>query len=557
MNKFKSEIQKIIDRVINQPDIVNKSGRITFDETHPPIGRTVYDETTNFSYLYPSPNRLNRYREYEMMDIYDTYISTALDIYADNATQKDINKKVIIVKTPDKDIKYILEKLLYDKIIIEEKIWEIVRGACQYGDSFWEIVFNKNNRGVGYITPLPPQSMVRIESKSHLKGFIQNLAYMPRIEGALSYPPNTQNTIIEIPPAHILHFKIASTVWSYYPYGTSMLDKIRRLWRIIRLLEDAMMVYRVTRAPERRVFKIPVPTMMTAEQRDAYMRDVINKFRKKPFVNQFGELDNIPNILPPDEDFFIPVTPEGSAEIDTLPGASNLSEIDDVKYFRDRLFAALRIPRIYLQDVEGGAENRRQNLAQQDIQFARLIERIQNQILRELYKLCAIELILQGKSMKEIMNFRLSFSSASALNESAKAEEIKNKSEIANSLKELGIPLINSVPLLFDISEEEYIHYIELLIAEKKALDEGDIKDYRDLFNKLKAEKEKIKRSEDKGEKGGLGKIEVVNEVVCDLHLRNELALELKENLREIYKTSLENQDKDEEEINRKILSIQ
>lgn len=526
--KFSDEVEK---------KILNKGVDVS-DTIHAPLGKTVlepfgyaYSEYTQSytNYLYPTPDRIYRYRELEDMDTYDTYISTALDIYADSCVSKDLNSRIISVKGTDKKIRLIIEKLFFDKIGIEDLIWDIVRNTCHYGDSFFEIVFHKDLKGIAYLMQLNPYSVVRIEDAKtgSLIGFVQHTM----IQSSSMYQDlrnlEKQSSPIRIPPSHIVHFRLWGSKWKYKPYGVSILDKARRLWRIIRLIEDAMLIYRVTRAPERRVFKIPVPKMMTPSEKEQYIKKVIDQFRKKPFVNFLSnEIDKIPHIMPPEEDFYIPIPEDGGvgAEIDTLPGASNLDEIDDIRYFRDRLFAALRIPRIYLQDPEGGTENRRQNLVQQDIHFARLINRIQKQITIGLTKIAALELLLNDFSIEDLNKFNISFASASLLEDMLKSDMMSKKREIVENFKEMGIPRVYTIPNILDFSYEEYLELEKINSLE----DEGKYDEIMQMLKSKEVEEKEIvkKKTEIKllGEK---------NNIVTQLLVENEIPSSVKNLLNE------------------------
>ena len=295
------QIQKRVDSIgftdteINTPDVQEYSA--------PAVGKDEYEWYPN--QIYTGGDRRLRLQEYEAMATYDL-ISSALDIYADNACQKDLDGKVVQIYSSDNNIQEELEELFYRKINIDSILWKIVRSLCLYGDYFSEIIIQQNKKGILYLKPLPPKTIWRVESNGYLRGFIQQI-------------PN--GSPVHFSPFHMVHWRLPSSVHSFAPYGYSVLEPARRPWRQLVLMEDAMVVYRVTKAPERRIFNIDTGNLPTAAA-DAFVEKQRMKFRKRSFINKNGQMDYRANTMPPDEDFWI-AKKNGSegTTIDVLPGA--------------------------------------------------------------------------------------------------------------------------------------------------------------------------------------------------------------------------------------------
>ena len=420
------------------------------------------------SQIYTPTDRIQRMGEYEEMSTY-AEIGSALDIYADDCTQINEFNHRLEIRSENEKIKEDLENLFFKQICIDYKLWQIVRKTCMYGDSFYELILQNDKKGVLGIKSLPEKTMFRVEENGRLKGFVQ-------------VSPNGEP--VKFMPFELVHFNLISTISTFAPYGTSILEFARRHWRQLKLMEDAMVVYRITRAPERRVFNIDVGNLPPA-QAEAFLERQRQKFRKRAFVNQrTGEIDWRANTLAPDEDFWIPMRNGQGTTIDSLPGAENLGEIDDVKYFKDKIFAALKIPRIWLQDTDG-AEERRQNLSHQDIRFARTIERVQSQISEGLRKIAIVHLMLRGYKKKELDDFEIILTPPSKLVEQMNAEILETQARAVSSLYDTGIPKIKAAKMIYGISEDKWKEDYKIWMKEDSRdsypyEDENDKEDNKD-----------------------------------------------------------------------------
>jgi uncharacterized membrane protein YgcG len=229
---------------------------------------------------------------------------------------------------------------------------------------------------------------------------------------------------VEFNSWQIAHFRLLGDD-RRLPYGTSMLEKARRIWKQLQLSEDAMLVYRITRAPERRVYKIFVGNI-DEEDVPQYVDEIANRFKRTPIVDpQTGQVDLRYNTLANDQDYFIPVRDENApTPIDTLQGASNLDQIADIQYLQRKLFTALRVPKQFLNYDEPQGEGK--NLALQDVRFSRTINRIQQAMIAELNKIAIIHLYLLGFE-DDVDNFTLTLNNPSTQAEILKIEQLQLK----------------------------------------------------------------------------------------------------------------------------------
>ena len=320
-------------------------------------------------------NRKRRYEEFEKMDEYPE-ITAALDIYADESTQKDLRNKRWIIRSTNKEVIEEIERL-FKRIRLDRVYWDIVRGTCKYGDSFIEVVANarKMEEGIRKIKVLNPYYILRIEDKfGQLKTFLQEIPERQVNQGDWF---NSNSKYLELDKNQIIHFRLHTSDPKYYPYGRSILSGAIRVYRSLKLMEDAMIVYRLSRAPERRIFYIDVGNLPSGKA-EQFMETIKMRFKKEKYNNQ-SKVDSRHNPLAVDEDFFIPIRGNQGTKVDTLKGAENLGEVDDVKYFRDKLLATLKVPKDYIVEYDKSAE-RKANLDQLDVKFARVIQRVSQSV---------------------------------------------------------------------------------------------------------------------------------------------------------------------------------
>jgi hypothetical protein len=368
--------------------------------------------------VYYEPNRLAAYFDYESME-FTPEISAALDIYAEESTTLSEKGDILSIYSESDRIKSILDDLFLNKLDINTNLSMWARGVCKYGDNFVYLKIDPE-KGIVGCQQLPNIEIERLEgAAARNNGQILDKK-MPSRELRFTW----KNKDMEFQAWEIAHFRLLGDDRKL-PYGTSMLDKIRRIWKQLLLAEDAMLIYRTSRAPERRVFKIFVGNMDDKDI-EPYVQRVANKFKRDQIQNPSnGQVDMRYNQMAVDQDYFIPVRdPSQTNPIETLPGAQNLGEIADIEYIQKKLLAALRIPKAFLGFEEVVGEGK--SLALMDIRFARTINRIQKSLIQELNKIALIHLYLTGME-DELNNFTLSLTNPSAQSDLLRIEQWKEK----------------------------------------------------------------------------------------------------------------------------------
>ena len=379
---------------------------------------TKLDQSLYNQSVYYEPNRISAYYDYESME-FTPEISAALDIYAEESTTLSEKGEILTIFSESTRIKTILEDLFMNRLDLNTNLQMWTRGVCKYGDNFVYLKIDPE-KGIIGCQQLPNIEIERHEGKESKTSNQQNTMQLATRELRFQW----KNKDLEFQAWEIAHFRLLGDDRKL-PYGTSMLDKIRRIWKQLLLAEDAMLIYRTTRAPERRVFKIFVGNMDDKDI-EAYVQRVANKFKRDQIVDsRNGQVDMRYNQMAVDQDYFIPVRdPAQTNPIETLAGAQNLGEIADIEYIQKKMLAALRIPKAFLgfEEVVGDGKT----LALMDIRFARTINRIQKSIIQELNKIALIHLYLLGLE-DELDNFTLSLTNPSAQSDLLRIEQWKEK----------------------------------------------------------------------------------------------------------------------------------
>ena len=367
--------------------------------------------------VYYEPTRMAAYYDYESME-FTPEVSAALDIYAEESTTMSEKGEILTIYSESERIKTILEDLFQNKLDINTNLQMWARGMAKYGDDFVYLKIDPE-KGIIGVQQLPNIEIERIEGASTKKA-INTDSKVPSRELRFQW----KNKDLEFQAWEVAHFRLLGDDRKL-PYGTSMLDKIRRIWKQLLLAEDAMLIYRTSRAPERRVFKIFVGNMDDKDI-EPYVQKVANKFKRQAVSDpRNGQVDMRYNQMAVDQDYFVPVRDPGQTmPIETLPGAQNLGEIADIEYIQKKMLAALRIPKAFLgfEEVVGDGKN----LALMDIRFARTINRIQKSLIQELNKVALIHLYLLGME-DELNNFTLSLTNPSSQSDLLKIEMWKEK----------------------------------------------------------------------------------------------------------------------------------
>ena len=376
----------------------------------------VYNSTLS---AYGSFDRMSRYSDFSEMES-TPEISSALDIYSEETVAADEHGRVLHIHSDNSRIKEILENLFHDILNVEFNLPMWSRNLCKYGDFF---LFNDLHPDYGIINAYPI-SISEIEREENFDA---------EDPSAVRFRWITQgNQLLE--NWQVSHFRLLGND-AFLPYGSSVLESARRIWRQLILIEDAMLVYRVIRAPERRVFYIDVGNVPPEDVAN-YLEQAQSSLKRNQVVDRStGKVDLRYNPLSVDEDYFLPVRGgDTGTRIDTLAGGQNTAAIEDVEYIQKKLFAALKIPKAYLgYDEDIGAKA---TLAQEDIRFSRAIQRIQKTIVSELNKLAMIHLYCHGYEGEELADFTLKLSNPSSVAQQQKLELFRARFEIAGAAPE-------------------------------------------------------------------------------------------------------------------------
>ena len=377
--------------------------------------------------------RLGLFKDYESMDT-DGIVSSALDIYADESTMKSEYGDVLEIKTDNEQIKKILHNLFYDILNIEFNLWPWVRNMCKYGDFFLYLEISEKY-GISNVQPLSPYDTVRVEgidpeNPNYVKFVLESGGDMGS-KYSVQKPKNA-----ELENYQVAHFRLLSDS-NYLPYGKSMIEQARKVFKQLTLMEDAMMIHRIMRAPEKRVFKLDIGNIPPAEI-DNYMQKIINKMKKTPVIDQdTGDYNLKYNMQNLTEDFFLPVRGgDSGTQIDALPGLT-YEATEDIEYLKNKMLAALRVPKAFLGYEESLGS--KATLAAEDVRFARTIERIQRITVSELTKIAIIHLYAQGFQDEELVNFDLSLTNPSTIYETEKVELWSSKTQLASSMLQDGL----------------------------------------------------------------------------------------------------------------------
>ncbi|HEU5118685.1 MAG TPA: portal protein [Isosphaeraceae bacterium] len=367
---------------------------------------------------YANYERLSRYSDYNEME-YTPELHGALDIYADEATVKNDEGHCIEITSRNAEIKEILETLFFDVIDIDFNAWSWMRHFCKFGDFVLFVDANEQN-GILNLVPIPINEIEREEGYDAKDPMAVRFRWLTR-----------GNTILE--NWQVIHFRMLGND-AYLPYGSSVLEPARRIWRQLILIEDAMLVYRIVRSPERRVFHIEIANT-PPDQVDAFIEQVKTQMKRNTIVDpETGRVDLRYNPLSVEEDYFLPKRGEQKSQIDTLAGGQFTGDIEDVQYIQSKMFAAIKIPRAYLgyEDQLGS----KATLAQEDVRFSKTIERIQGLFVAELNKIAIIHLYLLGYSGADLANFNISMANPSTVAAQQRLELWRMKLEVAGMAQE-------------------------------------------------------------------------------------------------------------------------
>jgi hypothetical protein len=421
---------------LGQSKIADRYTRLHGANKHRVGGMGGYD-----SNYYMHQNRMQLYADYEMMDK-DPIISSALDIYADESTLADQFGDILTIKTNNTRIQKILYNLFYDVLNIEFNMWTWIRNMAKYGDFFLKLDI-ADEIGILNARPFSSYEMERWEEYNEATG-----------EYDIKFK-NIASEQMTYDVFEVAHFRMLSDS-NFLPYGRSMLEGARKEFQKLMMMEDAMLIHRIMRAPEKRIFKIDIGNIPTNEV-DSFMETIINKMKKIPHIDpatgNYNMKFNLNNML---EDYYLPVRGgQSSTTIDTLPGMT-FTGMEDIEYIRVKMMAALKIPAPFLgysEAVEG-----KSTLASMDIRFARTIERLQKIVVSELAKIAIVHLYAQGFEGEDLVGFELELTAPSIIYDQQKVALLNEKMTLANTMKDSKLVSDKYIyEFIFNMSEEQWL----------------------------------------------------------------------------------------------------
>jgi len=425
--------------------------------------KNIFNPNLNYQTL-----RIQLYSDYEAMDT-DPIIASALDIIADEASVKNDQNEVLSIKSSDENIQRVLYNLYYDILNIEFNLWSWTRNMCKYGDFFLKLEISEKF-GVYNVLPYTVYNISRQEGLDPENPAKVTFQLDP--DGLAStqdpnYLPKSGKKVIEFDNYEIAHFRLISDT-HYLPYGRSYIEPARKIFKQVTLMEDAMLIHRIMRAPEKRMFYINVGSIPPAEV-DQFMQKTINSMKKTPYMGSDGQYNlkfNMQNMM---EDFYLPVRGgDTSTRIETTKGLE-YDGTTDVQYLQAKMFAALKIPKAYF-GYEGDL-NGKATLAAEDIRFARTVERVQRIMESELTKIGLVHLYAQGFTGESLTNFEIKLTTPSIIFEQEKVALMKEKIDLANQMKDTKLFSSDYIyESIFNLSEDQYNEERELVREDSKRM---------------------------------------------------------------------------------------
>ena len=447
------------DRIQKYGNLESNSLYDRFSRLHKPVGASLqYNPTLNYSSM-----RLQLYSDYEAMD-YDSLIAPALDIISEESTLKNEYGDVLTIKSSNESVKRVLHNLFYDVLNIEFNLPSWVRQMCKYGDFYLHLQISEKF-GVYNVLPLSVYQVVREEgSDPENPSYVRFILDPNGLSQSQTYTARKSDQMA-LENYEVAHFRLLADA-NYLPYGRSYLEPARKVFKQLILMEDAMLIHRIMRAPEKRIFYMNVGGIPPNEI-DSYMEKTVSKMKKTPYIDQnTGDYNLKFNVQNMTEDFYIPVRGnDASTKIETTKGL-DYDGTQDIEYLKNRMLAALKIPKAFLgydENLEG-----KSTIAALDIRFARTIERLQRTIVSELQKIALVHLYTQGFTDADLVDFELKLTGPSIVFEQEKVELYKSKVELSNSILDKKILSTDFIyKNIFNLSEVELDH------EKEKSLDDA------------------------------------------------------------------------------------
>ena len=417
---------KVMDtaRIQKYGNLATNSLYDRFTRLHRPVGSSLqYNPTLNYQSM-----RLQLYSDYEAMD-YDPIIAAALDIISDETTARNEYGDVLNINSSDENIRKVLHNLFYDVLNVEFNLPTWIRNMCKYGDFYLKLEVSEKY-GVYNVIPLSVYEVVREEGTDPENPNYTRFTLDPN--GLASGATNTiRRDQFSLENYEVAHFRLL-TDSNYLPYGRAFLEPARKVFKQLMLMEDAMLIHRIMRAPEKRVFYINIGNT-EADKVEQFMADTANKMKKTPYIDQnTGDYNLKFNIQNMTEDFFIPIRGnDATTRIDTTKGL-DYDGTSDIEYLKAKMMAALKIPKPFL-GYEEGVEGK-STLAGMDIRFARTVERVQRIVESELQKIALVHLYAQGFNDEQLVDFSLELTTPSIVYEQEKVELFTAKTTVAQQM---------------------------------------------------------------------------------------------------------------------------
>jgi len=440
---------KVMDtaRIQKYGNLATNSLYDRFTRLHKPRGSSLqYNPTLNYQSM-----RLQLYSDYEAMD-HDPIIAAALDIISDETTSRNEYGQVLNINSSDENIRKVLHNLFYDVLNVEFNLSTWIRNMCKYGDFYLKLEVSEKF-GVYNVLPLSVYEVVREEGTDPENPSYTRFSLDPN--GLASGATNTiRRDQYQLENYEVAHFRLL-TDSNYLPYGRAFLEPARKVFKQLMLMEDAMLIHRIMRAPEKRTFYINVGAI-PPEQVEQFMSETVNKMKKTPYIDQqTGDYNlkyNMQNIT---EDFYIPVRGNDNAtRIETTKGL-DYDGTQDIEYLKNKMMAALKIPKPYL-GYEEGIEGK-STLAGMDVRFARTVERVQRIVESELTKIALVHLYSQGFTDEQLVDFSLELTTPSVIYEQEKVELFTAKTTVAGDMMDKGLFSKDWVmENVFGLSPDEY-----------------------------------------------------------------------------------------------------
>lgn len=379
--------------------------------------------------------RLHAFTDYEGMEYYPL-IASALDLYMEETTSIGDNGKMLNIYSKSPRIKALLEDFFYNTLNINVNLPAWARNLVKYGDNFLYLSIQK---GKG-VTMAKQMLNINIERKEEIID-----------DNKLNIFFKNRQNAGEIPRVSMAHFRLLGDD-KYLPYGSSILNKIRKTWRSLILAEDAMLSYRILRAGDKRVFRVDVGNMGDADV-FPYVEKFAKAFKRKPVVNpNNANIDYRFNMVGNDEDIFLPVRNGNNGTlVDTLEGSNNTDKIQDIEYLRDLLFTGLGIPKPFLGYQQSAGDGK--NVTQLDMRFSKKVNRIQQALISELTSMAMIHLYMLGLE-DEFDDFNLSLTPPSTQADIMKIELMQSKVQLYN---DMVLPADNGIAATSHSYAKEYI----------------------------------------------------------------------------------------------------